>query len=348
MTNTDKDRVIDLRSDTLTKPCPAMRRAIAEAEVGDDMYGEDPTVNLLQERAADLLGKEAALFVPSGAMANQIAIKAQTQPGDAMVVGHNAHNWMFEAGAAGFISSIQISVLGGDGRFDGQALRDVYRPDHSHFAPTRLVSVENTHNVGGGLVWEQAMVDDVLETARNLKLATHLDGARLWNATARTGRSEAELARGFDTVSVCLSKGLGAPVGSLLCGPRELIQRGRRLRRILGGAMRQAGIIAAAGLYAIDHNRDRLTEDHDNAEFLAVEFDRIPGFSVETEMVHTNIVMIDIDASLPDAHALEARAREHGLLFSCVSATRIRLVTHLDVNREDCNRAVTLMADLIR
>ena len=314
-----KKRIVDLRSDTVTRPSPGMREAIAKAEVGDDMFGEDPTVHPLEEETAALLGTEAALFVPTGAMANQIAIKAQTQPGDGLLVGVDAHNWMYEAGAAGFISSVQITVLPGDGTFDAKALREGYREDNSHYAPTRLVSVENTLNTGGGLVWPQGQVRGVLAESKKL-------GA------------------GFDTVSVCLSKGLGAPVGSLLCSNRDLIRHARRLRRILGGQMRQAGIIAAGGLYALRNNRKRLVVDHENAALLAREIDRLPGLSVDLERVHSNIVMVDVagdmDATDVDAHALRKRAAKSGLLFLCVNARRFRLVTHLDVNREDCMLAL--------
>jgi threonine aldolase len=342
---------IDLRSDTVTRPTPAMRRAMAEAEVGDDVYGEDPTVNALQERVAALIGTEAALFVPSGSMANQIAIKVHTQPGDGVLVGGSAHNWMFEAGAAGAIASVQVEVLAGDGRFDAAAVRAAYKPDNHMNAPTRLVSVENTHNMGGGLVWDQDTVRDVVASARELGMATHLDGARLWNAAVATGLPESALAQGFDTVSVCLSKGLGAPVGSLICGSRALVHRAHRFRKMLGGGMRQAGILAAAGLHAVEHHRARLTEDHANAAFLAAELARVPGLVIDRGSVHTNIVMVDITPDAPeaasDARALAGRAAERGLLFHGLSPRRMRLVTHLDVDRAACTRAVEILAALV-
>ena len=343
--------VIDLRSDTVTRPTAAMRRAMAEAEVGDDVYGEDPTVNALQERVAALLGTEAALFVPSGSMANQIAIKVHTQPGDGVLVGGSAHNWMFEAGAAGAIASVQVEVLAGDGRFEAAAVRAAYRPDNHMNAPTRMVSLENTHNMGGGLVWDQDAVRDVVACARELGLATHLDGARLWNAAAATGLPESALAQGFDTISVCLSKGLGAPVGSLLCGSRALMHRAHRVRKMLGGGMRQAGILAAAGLHAIEHHRGRLADDHANAAFLAAELARVPGLAVDGGSVHTNIVMVDMADDAPgaarDAHALAGQAAERGLLFHGLSPRRMRLVTHLDVDRAACTRAVEILAALM-
>lgn len=339
---------IDLRSDTVTQPTPAMRRAMADAPVGDDVYGEDPTVNALQERVAALLGKEAALLVPSGSMANQIALKVHTQPGDEVLVGQGAHNWRFESGAAGAIASVQVELLPGDGRFDAAAMRAAYKPEQHIWAPpTRLVSVENTHNMGGGLVWEPDALGAVIGCARELGLATHLDGARLWNAAIRTGLSEARLAEGFDTVSVCLSKGLGAPVGSLLCGSRALVRKAHRVRKMLGGGMRQAGILAAAGLHAIEHHRARLVEDHDNAAFLATELARVPGLAVDPPRVHTNIVMVDLVDENLVAQDLAARAAERGLRFGPMSPRRIRLVTHLDVDRAACTRAVEILAALV-
>ncbi|MCG8422270.1 MAG: low-specificity L-threonine aldolase [Proteobacteria bacterium] len=344
--------IIDLRSDTVTKPSAAMRRVIGEAEVGDDVYGEDPVVNHLQERVADLLGKEAALFVPSGCMANQIAIKIHTQPGDEVLVGQGAHNWLFESGAAPVISGVQVSRLPGDGRFDAAAVREAFKADNHHVPPTSMVSVENTHNMGGGVVWQADAVRHVIAAARELGLAVHLDGARLWNAAVKTGRAERDLAAGFDTVAVCLSKGLGAPVGSLIAGSRDLMHRAHRVRKMLGGQMRQIGILAAAGLYAIEHNRNRLSQDHDNAEFLAREVDRIPGLSVDLSRVQTNIVMADMvevsgGGAVGDARQLQARARERGLLFNALSAARIRLMTHLDVDRSDCARAIDILGALL-
>jgi len=338
---------IDLRSDTVTRPGPAMRRAMAEAEVGDDVFGEDPTVNLLQARVAEILGKEAALFVPSGSMANQIAIKVHTRHGDEIQVGRDAHSWLFESGATAALSGVQPCIIGDDGRFTAQDMRAAFKPDNHHHAPTSLVLVENTHNLGGGLVWDSATVRDVLETARELGMATHLDGARLWNAAAKTGASERELAAGFDTVSVCLSKGLGAPVGSVLAGSSELVHRAHRVRKMLGGAMRQAGILAAAGLYALDQHRGRLSRDHDNAAFLAKAIAAIPGLAVDLDKVHTNILMVDVSPAAGPASALEERAKQRGLLFVSLGPRRFRLVTHMDVDREACARALEILTDLV-
>lgn len=339
---------IDLRSDTVTRPTAAMRRAMAEAEVGDDVFGEDPTVNRLQETVAGLIGTEAALFTPSGSMANQLAIKAHTHHGDEIIVGKGAHNWLYESGAAGALSGVQPCLIGEDGRFTAAEVRAAYKPDDHHKPPSRLVCVENTHNMGGGLLWDQGEVAGVLGAARELGLASHLDGARLWNAAAATGRSERELAAGFDTVSVCLSKGLGAPVGSLLCGSKAVIHRAHRYRKMYGGGMRQAGILAAAGLHALEHHRARLVEDHDNARFLAGELCALPGLRVDLARVHSNIVMVDVAPEVGSAASLQQRAGERGLLFFAVGPARLRLVTHLDVDRAACTRAVELLADLVR
>jgi len=340
--------IIDLRSDTVTKPSAEMRRAMAEAEVGDDVFGEDPSVNSLQRKVAELLGVEAALFVPTGCMANQIALKLLTRPGDEVLVGRNAHNWLFETGAAAAISGVQPLQIGGDGRFTGDDVRAAFKPDNHHQPPTRMVSVENTHNMGGGLVWDGDALAGVLDAANQLGLATHLDGARLWNAAVASGRSEAALARGFRTVAVCLSKGLGAPVGSLICGSEKDMREAHRYRKMLGGGMRQAGVLAAAGLYALEHNRARLARDHDNAELLGRGIDAIAGFSVDLTGVETNIVMVEVDPKLANAATVADRAKNHDLLCIPAGPARIRLVTHLDVDRAACERAVEIFADVAR
>ncbi|HUH01061.1 MAG TPA: low-specificity L-threonine aldolase [Kofleriaceae bacterium] len=337
---------IDLRSDTVTRPSPAMRRAMAEAEVGDDVFGEDPTVNRLQEVVADLLGVEAALFVPTGTMANQIAINVQTHHGDEILVGRGAHNWLFETGAAAALSGVQPCLIGTDGRFTADDVRANFKADNHHYAPTRLVSVENTHNMGGGLVWDRQQTREVIAAARELDLSLHLDGARLWNAAAATGDPERELAADFDTVSVCLSKGLGAPVGSVLAGSAPLIRAAHRARKRFGGGMRQAGILAAAGLFAIEHHRERLVQDHENAKYMARALDGVAGLRVDLTGVQTNIVMIEVEPDAPSAPELEQRARERGLRLVALGPRRIRLVTHLDVDRADCERAVAVLGAL--
>ncbi len=352
--------VIDLRSDTVTRPTPAMREAMAHAEVGDDVYGEDPAVNRLQERVAALLGKAAALYVPSGSMANQIALAIHTRPGDDVLIGEGAHNFLYESGAAGAIAGVQMTILGhgGTGLFDAADVEAGYKVDNHHYAPTRLCCLEDTHNRGGGKVWPRAQRDAVVAAARARNLALHLDGARLWNAAvfhaAAAGRNLAggaaealapelaALAAPFDTVSVCFSKGLGAPVGSCLTGSRELIDRAHRMRKMLGGGMRQAGILAAAALHALDHHVARLGDDHASARALATGLGQLPGVRVDGAP-ETNIVIADLAGP---ADAFVARARERGVLLNAIGARRIRLVTHLDVSRAACDDALGRLAGL--
>lgn len=339
---------IDLRSDTVTLPSPAMRQAMAAAPVGDDQYGEDPSVNRLQERIAELLGKEAALFVPSGTMANQIALKILTRPGDDVVVGEEAHIVWHESGAAAANSGVQFSVVGRGGLFGAADLRDAYKPPgHIVFPPTSLVAIENTHNRGGGVVFPQSEAVAICETARELGVASYLDGARLFNATAATGRSLAELAAPFDFVSVALSKGLGCPVGSLIAGRYAGIVRARRVRRMFGGAMRQSGILAAAGLYALDHNLSRLADDHANARLLAERLAGLRGVRLDLATVQSNIVIFRMEEGEPDAAAIVVRAQETGVLISAFGERTVRAVTHLDVSREQCRRAADLLAAVI-
>jgi threonine aldolase len=339
---------IDLRSDTVTLPSPAMRQAMAAAPVGDDQYGEDPSVNRLQERLAELLGKEAALFVPSGTMANQIALKILTRPGDDVVVGDEAHIVWHESGAAAANSGVQFTVVGQGGLFTAADLRAAYKPPgHIVFPPTTLVAIENTHNRGGGVVFPQAEAVAICETARELGLASYLDGARLFNTAAASGHSLAELAAPFDFVSVALSKGLGCPVGSLIAGRYAGIVRARRARRMFGGAMRQSGILAAAGLYALDHNFSRLVDDHANARLLAERLAGLRGVRLDLATVQSNIVIFRMEESAPDAATIVARAEEAGVRVSAFGERTVRAVTHLDVSREQCRRAADLLAAVI-
>jgi threonine aldolase len=339
---------IDLRSDTVTTPSPGMRRAMAEAPVGDDQYGEDPSVNRLQERIAELLGKEAALFVPSGTMANQIGLKVLTRPGDEVVLGHEAHIVWHEAGAGAANSGVQFSPVGRAGLFTAADLRAAYKPPgHIVFPPTTLVAVENTHNRGGGVVFPQRDAVELCAVAHELGMASYLDGARLFNAAAASGRSLAELAAPFDLVSVALSKGLGCPVGSVVAGRREDIARAHRARRMFGGAMRQAGILAAAGLWALDHHLDRLAEDHANARMLAERLAGLPGVELDLATVQTNIVIFHMAEGAPDATEIVSRAASVGVLVSAFAARTVRAVTHLDVSREQCRRAGDLLGALI-
>jgi threonine aldolase len=338
--------MIDLRSDTVTRPSAAMRAAMAAAEVGDDVFGEDPTINRLQERAAAFLGKEAALFVPSGSMANQIALKVHCQPGDEVIVGEGSHNNLYESGAAGAIAGVQLTVAGRGGLFTAAEVEALYKTASNHTnAPTRLVCIENTHNRGGGAVWRPREVAEIVEVARARGLALHLDGARLCNAVVAQGVPASSLAAGFDTVSMCFSKGLGAPVGSVIAGSKGLMDRAHRFRKMLGGGMRQAGILAAAALHALDHNVDRLAEDHANARLLAERLGQRPGLSVAE--VQTNIVLVDLGPGLPAAEEAVAGLRTAGVRCIAFGPRRLRLVTHLDVDRAACERAAAIMAEVL-
>jgi threonine aldolase len=321
-----------------------MREAMARAPVGDDQYGEDPTVRALQERVADLLGKEAALFVPSGTMANQIGLKLLTRPGDDVVVGDESHIVWHESGAAAANSGVQFSVVGRGGLFTATDFRAAFKPrGHIIFPPTTLVAVENTHNRGGGVVFPQDAAEAICQAALELGAGTYLDGARLFNTAVATGRSLAELAAPFDVVSVALSKGLGCPVGSVIAGLAADMTRAVRVRRMFGGAMRQSGILAAAGVYALQHNIARLAEDHANARILA---ERIVGTRAEIDLatVQTNIVIFRVPAPLPDAATVVRRAQEHGVLVSAFAARTVRAVTHLDVDAGQCRYAADVLA----
>ncbi|RME95367.1 MAG: aminotransferase class I/II-fold pyridoxal phosphate-dependent enzyme [Verrucomicrobia bacterium] len=331
--------VIDLRSDTLTKPTTGMRAAIAAAEVGDDVFGEDPTVQRLEKRVAEILGKEAAMFVPSGSMSNQVAIRTHTQPGDEILVDETAHVALYEAGAPAALSGVMCHYLRGDrGRFTGADVRAAIRPANVHFPPTRLVVVENTSNRGGGSVWTLDQVRDVAQTARELGLRLHMDGARLWNACVATGVSEAEYAAEFDSVSVCFSKGLGAPVGSALAGSAGFIARARRFRKMFGGGMRQAGILAAAALYALEHHRSRLKEDHANAALLARGLAGLPGIHLDPATVETNIVIFDVAGD--HAARFVERLETVGVRMLAVGPGRVRAVTHLHISEADIQEAL--------
>jgi threonine aldolase len=336
---------IDLRSDTVTLPSPGMRKAMAEAPVGDDQYGEDPTVRRLQERVAALLGKEAALFFPSGTMANQTGLKLLTRHGDDVVVGDEAHIVWHEQGAAAANSGVQFTVVGRGGLFTAADFQAACKPPgHIIFPPTTLVTIENTHNRGGGVVFPQAEVVAICAAARKLGVASYLDGARLFNTAAASRKSLAELAAPADIVSVALSKGLGCPVGSVLAGRKVDMDRAVRVRRMFGGAMRQAGIVAAAGLYALDHNLERLTEDHGNARLLAEGLAGTRGIELDLATVQTNIVIFRTKEDAPDAATVVARAKEKGVLVGAFAARTVRAATHLDVTREQAKRASEVLA----
>ena len=336
--------MIDLRSDTVTRPTPAMRRAMHDAEVGDDVYGEDPTVRALEERAAAMLGKQAARFVPSGTMANQIALLVHCRPGDEVITSEGAHCAFYESGAGAAWAGAQFIAAGAGVIFSPDELDAAAKPDAYWCPRTRLVTLENTHNRGGGRVLPREAVEAVCAHARARGYATHLDGARLFNASVAAGVAVATLAAPFDTVSVCLSKGLGAPVGSLLAGSAEHVRAATRLRKMLGGGMRQAGVLAAAGLYALDHHVARLAEDHANARVLAAALRGLDGVVVDPP--ETNIVMIDLPARLA-ADGVVAAAAGEGVRLSAFGPRRLRAVTHLDVSRGDAARAGAVLARVL-
>jgi threonine aldolase len=337
--------VIDLRSDTVTRPSPGMRAAMAAAEVGDDQYGEDPTTNRLQERVARLLGKEAALWLPTGTMANQVALRVLTRPGDDVIVSRESHAVWHESGAGAANAGVQFTEIGTGGSFTSDELRNAIKPRaHMLFPPTSLVEVENTHNRAGGVVVPPGVTAEICAVAADAGIATYLDGARLWNAAVACDRPVSALAAPFDLVSAALSKGLGAPGGSLLAGSRDLIERAVRYRRMAGGAMRQVGILAAAGEYALDHNVERLADDHANARLIAERLATSAAIEVELATVQTNIIVFGLAPSGPDAATVVGRAREAGVLVVALGLRAVRAVTHLDVGREACLRAAAILA----
>ncbi len=327
---------IDLRSDTVTKPTPAMREAMTQAEVGDDVYGEDPTVNRLEAMAAEMLGKEAAVFVPSGVMGNQLALRLHTRPGDEVIVDSTSHLIRYEGGSASSLSGVQLVCVPGDrGRLSPESVEAAIRPKGLHNPPTTLVCLEQTHNVGGGSIYSLEVIHQIAEVARIHGLSLHLDGARLFNAVVSTGVVAADYARPFDTVSFCLSKGLGAPVGSMVVSDAARVQTLRRLRKVFGGGMRQVGILAAAGVYALEHHIARLADDHVNAHYLATLLEDIPGVVVDVKAVETNMVMFQVPHSSKTTDKLLADCREAGVLLNAMGDRAFRVVTHLDVNHED-------------
>lgn len=343
--------MIDLRSDTVTKPSPGMRQAMAEAEVGDDVFGEDPSVNRLQELAARMLGKEAALFVPSGTMANQICIKVHTQPGDEIIMEHTNHPFRSESGAIAALSSAQVNLLEGKrGIITAAHVAGVIRSgDDVHDAPTRLVCLENTHNRGGGAIYPLDLIQDISALTRTHGLALHLDGARLFNASVASGIPAPQITQHFDSCTLCLSKGLGAPVGSVIAGSADFIKRSRRYRKMFGGAMRQAGILAAAGSYALEHNVERLAEDHHHAKLLAERICHAKGLRLDPQDVETNIIFLqlDPDEARLDASELMHAMRERGVLALAANQYAIRLVTHLDVTRDQIEVTAQVICDLL-
>lgn len=338
-------RYIDLRSDTVTKPTPEMRRAMMEAEVGDDVYGEDPTVNRLEARAAEIFGREAALFVPSGSMGNLIAVMLHAAAGQEVIVEERGHIYNYEmASMAALGGALPRPIYAEDGILRWEQVKRAIRPRSPYRAQTALVSLENTHNMAGGTVYPIEVMEEICDGAHEAGLAVHLDGARIFNAALVVGRSVAEITRKFDTVMFCLSKGLCAPVGSMLVGSRALIDRARIIRKRLGGGMRQAGVLAAAGLIALEKMPHRLAEDHENAKLLARGLAEIEGIKIDPRKVQTNIVIYDISGTGLDAARYVARLKEMGVLCNAVDQTRIRMVTHNDVSRQD----ILLALEVIR
>ena len=339
--------LIDLRSDTVTRPTPAMRRAMAAAEVGDDVFGEDPTVNRLQDLVAELLGTEAALFVASGTMGNQVCIRCHTQPGDELLCEAGAHFLHYEAGAMAALSGVQArTIVGTRGVITVKQIEEALRGETYYFPRSRLLTIENTHNLAGGTIFPLDEIARIRQLARERGLAMHLDGARLWNASAASGVALRDYAQHFDSVSVCFSKGLGAPIGSAVAGTKSFSAQARRVRKMFGGGMRQAGMIAAAAIYGLEHHRERLPEDHANARWLAEALHGRGGIMIELDSVQTNIVIMNIaQTKLSVPAAIEALKKE-GVLLGPFGATTLRAVTHLDVNRAEVERAAAVFAKI--
>jgi threonine aldolase len=346
--NQMQNSIIDLRSDTVTKPTPEMREAMAKAEVGDDVYLEDPTVNKLQECAAEILGKEAALFVASGTMGNQIAIRAHTNPGEEVIVEGHAHIYEFEMAAMAAVSGVLARpVPTADGILGWEDIRAAIRPKIYYRAQTGLIELENTHNMAGGTVYSKQEIDTICKHAHDAGLPVHLDGARIFNAATALRTDVSELVQGCDSVMFCLSKGLCAPVGSMLAGTKSFIERARSIRKMLGGGMRQVGVLAAAGLIALKKMPLRLAEDHQNARLLADLLSESPKLDVEPEKVRTNIFMVGVTRTGADSGELVGQLKKSGVLVSALDSMRLRLVTHHDVNREQITQAAAIIKDCI-
>jgi threonine aldolase len=340
--------LVDLRSDTVTKPSPGMRQAMAEAEVGDDVFHEDPSVNRLEEMVAALFGKDAALYVASGTMANQLAIRAQTHHGDEIIMERTSHPFNSEAGALAALAGVQVNLIDGvHGIMDAEQIRAVVRTPNVHHAPTALICLENTHNRGGGSVWPLEKIRAIRGVARSVGVPMHLDGARVMNACVATGLTPKDYAQYFDSCTLCLSKGLGAPVGSLVIGSKEFITKAHRFRKQFGGGMRQAGILAAAGLYALEHNIERLAEDHLNAKRLARGIAEIEGLDIDVNTVATNILYFGVRLAGLTVPILLERLKAEGILMLGTGPSSIRAVTHLDVSKDGIERAVEVLRKVV-
>lgn len=340
--------VIDMRSDTVTKPTAGMRRAMAEAEVGDDMSGEDPTVNRLEALVADLLGKEAAVYACSGTQSNQMGVRTHCQPGDELLIESTGHIANFEQGAPAALSGVTCRLINGEhGMLDVFDLEGKIRADNQHLCVTRLVCLENTTNVGGGRVYPNEQIDRICHWAHKHSLKVHLDGARLFNAVVASGTTPAEICRHIDTVSICFSKGLGCPMGSILVGSKTDIARARRVRKLFGGALRQAGIVAASALYALEHHVDRMQVDHENARAFAEALHAIDGITLEPAEVETNLVFFNVDPELGNAAQLSAKLKQRGVRIGASGPQRLRGCTHLDVDRAMVLRAAEAIAEAV-
>jgi threonine aldolase len=333
--------IIDLRSDTVTRPTPAMRRAMAEAEVGDDVYGEDPTINRLEQRAAEIMGKEAAVFVPTGTMGNTIGVKLHTEHGQEVICEARSHVFNYELAMMGWFSGcVARPILADRGILRWEQIRQEIRRLSPHWAPTGLIEIENTHNMAGGKVYPLAVIREIADGAHELGLKVHMDGARVFNAAEALGVSVREIVAPVDTVMFCLSKALGAPVGSMLAGTHADIERARLYRKRLGGGMRQAGVLAAAGLIALEEHPRLLRRDHENARFVAQALAKIPGISIDPRAAETNILIFDISGTGLSTAEFSARLKSRGVLFNGVNTREMRIVTHYDVDRSACERAL--------
>jgi threonine aldolase len=342
------DKVIDLRSDTVTKPSPAMRQAMAAAEVGDDVYLEDPTVNRLQQRAAEIFGREAGLFVPSGSMGNLTCIMAQTQPGQEVICEASGHIYSYEMASMAAIAGVLPRLVASeDGILSWAAIRPAIREKAYYRPQTALVSLENTHNMAGGTVYPIDTAAEICDRAHEAGLKVHLDGARIFNAATYLGQPVAAITRNFDSVQFCLSKGLGAPVGSMIVGKREFIERCRVIRKMLGGGMRQVGVLAAAGMVALEEGPKNLPVDHENAQILARGLAETPGVQLDLAKVQTNIVIFDTSKTTVSPVVLVDKLAERGVLGGAIDQARVRLVTHRDVSRNDCERAVSILREVL-
>ncbi len=336
------NKYIDLRSDTVTKPTPEMRQMMIEAQVGDDVYGEDPTVNLLQNRVAQMFGKEAALFVPSGVMGNQICIKTHTNPGDEIITDVDAHIFVYENAAPAVLSGVSVKTLNNqNGVITSEQIRDAIRPKAYYLPITRLICLENTHGRSGGTIFPIEEIRNIHNLAKETGIKMHLDGARLWNASVASGISFKEYAKYFDSILVCLSKGLGAPIGSLILGDFEFIERARVYRKMFGGGMRQVGILAAAGIYAIENNIQRLKEDHLKAKLIAENLQDLKTFDINLKNVQTNMVIFKIVKNISQKEVLE-KLKDNGILLTPEYHNSIRAVTHLDVTFEDIENTIRI------